>query len=282
MSFATNRPIELSDDNNISGNIDENKLNYNLGTVDYLNVQKFDDDDVKIGGVQFYTSPKNKQVLQYNGYNYIFNSLILTPDIDIIGGDSDVSLGLMIDFLTDNMSNHLYIVLPIIKNNSVSTNDSNNELIKTFTDYIVNYGTDIENGTNITINDLGSYELNKLIPSGKFYKYIFQGTNKNHTFIVFPPDSSKIYSNDDKITYGGTTISPKSKTTPGIGEYNPYYTNKIGATQKTIMKDTYEDIYIDCSPVSDASNEIIEQRKKCYFSKKYIIKNKWNYYRKTE
>lgn len=271
MSFVTTRPISITSANTSNiVNKDQSKLIYNLGNIDnYLNVQVYNNNNFDMSGVQFFTSPKNNQVLQYNGYNYIFNSFILTPDIDIIGDDTEVSLGLVIDFLTDSMTNHLYIVLPINDNNSVASNDSNNELITKFTDFITNNGSDIENNVNLTIDDLSSYELNKLIPSGNFYKYYYEDSVKKHTFLIFPPESSKIYSSYTDISYGTTTLTPKTKTTPSV--YNPYYSNSIGATQKTIMKDTYEDIYIDCSPVSDASNEIIEQRKNNVFSLRNVL-----------
>ena len=271
MTTITTRPIIINDSSTIT-QIDKERLVYKFNNINLLNVQKFNDSNLKIRGIQFYVTPSNNSVLKFKNINYIFSSYIITENIDIIDQDNAYEYCLMIELVTTTLSNKLFLVLPINNDNKAGTNDDNDNFVKDMFNFITENSSDLTNSNNIVFNkfkdiddNLKDFSPNNLIPGGAFYKYIFKDSvSKMSTFIVYPTTSSKIYV--DIPTDFSSTIDGILNTTNTYTETSApptsIYKHKKGSIKKDITDtNLFEDIYIDCSPVSESTGNIIKQNK---------------------
>lgn len=270
----SSRPYKFKDEDITKK--DEDILTYNFSNLPQLNMKKYDNTFVDISGISFFTiSIDNNVVVNYKDKNYLFKSLIISNNHDLVyldnsANEDDYDTSLIIELIEQkNTNNKLYMVLPVNTSNIVLNQDINNS------EYVQGMMQDIEaekseiiednnpsfiptTGNNLNINNLFHH-------FSTFYKYSID----NAIFIVFPYDKSTLYSSETLSSDFFTEhVTPNENINVTIRK------NIIGLKQKDSLETAYEDIYIDCAPVEDANTELIRKNKKSLFVLKPLLNTK--------
>lgn len=281
MSFIVERPISIKSKDLTSSTDNESKLVYNFKSVDAFDIKKFTSSSLNINGIELSRHLTNDPVVKYKNMYYILNKIILSNNCDNLDSETNNNYCLILDLITSNMTDNLYIVIPIntTKQSSISIPDAN-EFVSSLISFSLSNVDDINSSNNVvfdTYDDasnklLSQFDLNSLIPKytrvygNYYYKDGSMGLYSSDVsqFIVFSSlettlyidssDLSQIKNLFSKLGYTNSeTNVPSDKSSIKLCTISPIK-KRSNITVSSSASSKKDDIYIDCSPISDSKS----------------------------
>lgn len=244
MSEVSTRPTIIDE-----ATIKDVSLTYDFPSITTWRVDNMSYDDLNIQGVnKFFTDSSERQAVRFNNTDYVFNGILLTKQGDIFTNtnlDGGMIISIMLEcHSTKNKEDKLFITIPC--NRSESTSPSLKSLID---------NSDKINENNVEIG----VDMNSFIPQTDFYYYTYVSNVNPYEkiFIVF--DGSEITISEDDFDELDDLKTPESSF-KALSSFQVSQSS-TPATRKPIDVFESEDIYIDCSPESDANTRIIKPKR---------------------
>ncbi len=244
MSEVSTRPTIIDE-----ATIKDVSLTYDFPSITTWRVDNMSYDDLNIQGVnKFFTDSSERQAVRFNNTDYVFNGILLTKQGDIFTNtnlDGGMIISIMLEcHSTKNKEEKLFITIPC--NRSESTSPSLKSLID---------NSDKINENNVEIG----VDMNSFIPQTDFYYYTYVSNVNPYEkiFIVF--DGSEITISEDDFDELDDLKTPESSF-KALSSFQVSQSS-TPATRKPIDVFESEDIYIDCSPESDANTRIIKPKR---------------------
>lgn len=260
MPIAT-RPIQITDDQLSSVQTLDVKMTYAFTDISNASfyIEKLTDYNNGLVGPEIrLQTPQSTPCITFDNKQYTFESIIFTNKVDNLGttqfsyvNTDGFSLVVKTNLNTDDTM-HLYMVFPI--NGQLNIDDVKTPRdIASFVDAINDNMPDIENNTTYDLSGTFDLNINNLIPATDFYFYY---ANQD-TFIVCTesPIGLKLWWLDGTIT---DLFDYDTTLTSIIG--TDIYKFSNATYQDIIIPNSVDDIYIDCSPVSEGGIEIIKPK----------------------
>ena len=244
MSEVSTRPTIIDE-----ATIKDVSLTYDFPSITTWRVDNMSYEDLNIQGVnKFFTDSSERQAVRFNNTDYVFNGILLTKQGDIFTNtnlDGGMIISIMLEcHSTKNKEEKLFITIPC--NRSESTSPSLKSLID---------NSDKVNENNVEIG----VDMNSFIPQTDFYYYTYVSNVNPYEkiFIVF--DGSEITISEDDFDELDDLKTPESSF-KALSSFQVSQSS-TPATRKPIDVFESEDIYIDCSPESDANTRIIKPKR---------------------
>ena len=244
MSEVSTRPTIIDE-----ATIKDVSLTYDFPSITTWRVDNMSYDDLNIQGVnKFFTDSSERQAVRFNNTDYVFNGILLTKQGDIFTNtnlDGGMIISVMLEcHSTKNKEEKLFITIPC--NRSESTSPSLKSLID---------NSDKINENNVEIG----VDMNSFIPQTDFYYYTYVSNVNPYEkiFIVF--DGSEITISEDDFDELDDLKTPESSF-KALSSFQVSQSS-TPAIRKPIDVFESEDIYIDCSPESDANTRIIKPKR---------------------
>jgi len=244
MSEVSTRPTIIDE-----ATIKDVSLTYDFPSITTWRVDNMSYDDLNIQGVnKFFTDSSERQAVRFNNTDYVFNGILLTKQGDIFTNtnlDGGMIISIMLEcHSTKNKEDKLFITIPC--NRSEFTSPSLKSLID---------NSDKINENNVEIG----VDMNSFIPQTDFYYYTYVSNVNPYEkiFIVF--DGSEITISEDDFDELDDLKTPESSF-KALSSFQVSQSS-TPATRKPIDVFESEDIYIDCSPESDANTRIIKPKR---------------------
>ena len=244
MSEVSTRPTIIDE-----ATIKDVSLTYDFPSITTWRVDNMSYEDLNIQGVnKFFTDSSERQAVRFNNTDYVFNGILLTKQGDIFTNtnlDGGMIISIMLEcHSTKNKEEKLFITIPC--NRSESTSPSLKSLID---------NSDKINENNVEIG----VDMNSFIPQTDFYYYTYVSNVNPYEkiFIVF--DGSEITISEDDFDELDDLKTPESSF-KALSSFQVSQSS-TPATRKPIDVFESEDIYIDCSPESDANTRIIKPKR---------------------
>jgi len=183
----------------------------------------------------------------FNGNKYnVVDVRIYKPSLNSYYG-SKVDAEMFIHH-TNNSGKNLLLSIPITSKESTS---SSNTMFSNMFPFISSK-KDIPVSINIT-----NYTLNHFIPKSGFYSFIgplpYKPCNGEYNIVMFDSKNSINISANNLSILGSLITSITSK--PKDMDMKSVYYNKKGTIENELSGE--DEIYIDCQPVNDTSNELL-------------------------
>lgn len=244
MSEVSTRPTIIDE-----ATIKDVSLTYDFPSITTWRVDNMSYEDLNIQGVnKFFTDSSERQAVRFNNTDYVFNGILLTKQGDIFTNtnlDGGMIISIMLEcHSTKNKEEKLFITIPC--NRSESTSPSLKSLID---------NSDKINENNVEIG----VDMNSFIPQTDFYYYTYVSNVNPYEkiFIVF--DGSEITISEDDFDELDDLKTPESSF-KALSSFQVSQSS-TPAIRKPIDVFESEDIYIDCSPESDANTRIIKPKR---------------------
>jgi hypothetical protein len=244
MSEVSTRPTIIDE-----ATIKDVSLTYDFPSITTWRVDNMSYEDLNIQGVnKFFTDSSERQAVRFNNTDYVFNGILLTKQGDIFTNtnlDGGMIISVMLEcHSTKNKEEKLFITIPC--NRSESTSPSLKSLID---------NSDKINENNVEIG----VDMNSFIPQTDFYYYTYVSNVNPYEkiFIVF--DGSEITISEDDFDELDDLKTPESSF-KALSSFQVSQSS-TPAIRKPIDVFESEDIYIDCSPESDANTRIIKPKR---------------------
>ncbi len=244
MSEVSTRPTIIDE-----ATIKDVSLTYDFPSITTWRVDNMSYEDLNIQGVnKFFTDSSERQAVRFNNTDYVFNGILLTKQGDIFTNtnlDGGMIISIMLEcHSTKNKEEKLFITIPC--NRSESTSPSLKSLID---------NSDKVNENNVEIG----VDMNSFIPQTDFYYYTYVSNVNPYEkiFIVF--DGSEITISEDDFDELDDLKTPESSF-KALSSFQVSQSS-TPAIRKPIDVFESEDIYIDCSPESDANTRIIKPKR---------------------
>ena len=245
MSEVSTRPTIIDE-----STIKDVSLTYDFPSIATWRVDNMSYDDLNIQGVnKFFTDSSERQAVRFNNTDYVFNGILLTKQGDIFTNtnlDGGMIISIMLEcHSTKNKEEKLFITIPCNRSDS-PTSPSLKSLID---------NSDKINENNVEIG----VDMNSFIPQTDFYYYTYVSNVNPYEkiFIVF--DGSEITISEDDFDELDDLKTPESSF-KALSSFQVSQSS-TPAIRKPIDVFESEDIYIDCSPESDANTRIIKPKR---------------------
>ncbi len=245
MSEVSTRPTIIDE-----ATIKDVSLTYDFPSITTWRVDNMSYDDLNIQGVnKFFTDSSERQAVRFNNTDYVFNGILLTKQGDIFTNtnlDGGMIISVMLEcHSTKNKEEKLFITIPCNRSDS-PTSPSLKSLID---------NSDKINENNVEIG----VDMNSFIPQTDFYYYTYVSNVNPYEkiFIVF--DGSEITISEDDFDELDDLKTPESSF-KALSSFQVSQSS-TPAIRKPIDVFESEDIYIDCSPESDANTRIIKPKR---------------------
>lgn len=199
-----------------------------------------------------YDRPVKAPVLFKGTKYFVKNVMILYPSLHTFKG-KNTDAELVVVHSGEQGQNDLVVCVPIVAKDAASKTAMDLEII---IDNIESQGSNV--GDSVHINTL-NLNLNDFIPSKPYFFYVgtfqFNNCSKKNDIIVFD------YLKDAYITFTKSTFDSlknviSSQSYKPNKTFNDYFYNKVGP-----VKETKDEIYIDCQPTGDNGEVIINTKK---------------------
>lgn len=267
----TTRPVDITTSTSETATDISFVFNYPIINSQEIQVRTVQDTssntNIGLNGLQIkYNDNKNTNVVLFNNNSYSFNSFYISKGADITTGtEYDYSVIIKNKNSKPNKNDNLYILIPFDSNDN-NLSDTPNDF-STLKSTINTYSTDISTNNNNYIN-IGNLNLNLneiINTDDTFYTY----TLDNDTFISLPSSIVSLNMSDPSFEQFYSEITDASvsanATTATINTSSNFPMN-----MDLNIYGSEENIYIDCSPVADGSQEQIIREKKVYSIKPLI------------
>tara|TARA_B100000524_G_C23641215_1_gene366722 strand:- start:23 stop:1321 length:1299 start_codon:yes stop_codon:yes gene_type:complete len=245
MSEVSTRPTIIDE-----ATIKDVSLTYDFPSITTWRVDNMSYEDLNIQGVnKFFTDSSERQAVRFNNTDYVFNGILLTKQGDIFTNtnlDGGMIISVMLEcHSTKNKEEKLFITIPCNRSDS-PTSPSLKSLID---------NSDKINENNVEIG----VDMNSFIPQTDFYYYTYVSNVNPYEkiFIVF--DGSEITISEDDFDELDDLKTPESSF-KALSSFQVSQSS-TPAIRKPIDVFESEDIYIDCSPESDANTRIIKPKR---------------------
>jgi hypothetical protein len=118
-----------------------------------------------------------------------------------------------------------------------------------------------KNTASATLNDIGTYTLNNIVPIKKFFSYsgqeIFDDCSSTFDYIVFSPNVSNVAIDSDCLTKLQKIITNSNIKSKSPSVATPLFINEKGPNRGQID----EGIFIDCQTVGESGEETVVNEK---------------------
>ena len=248
----TKRPVQF--DSNSNDIADSNvSLTYNFEDINKMKVKKIDDGPRQFKGIIFLIEKwkeETKPVLEFNGKSFKLKSLIFTRKCDdSTNGSMSYEYSMVIE-LCNNINDDLklHIVLPIVHS------DNDEEQKPSDIKSLIENTDNAKKANNKNVYVDTGINLNALIPAKGYHYYYL---NNDIYMICDSENRITLNMNPGHLDFGFNEDLVLTETEA----HNIFY-SKSAPLNRVMRKAIYDDIYIDCAPIEDASNNhmIIKQK----------------------
>ena len=267
----TTRPVDITTSTSETATDISFVFNYPIINSEEIQVRTVQDTssntNIGLNGLQIkYNDNKNTNVVLFNNNSYSFNSFYISKGADITTGtEYDYSVIIKNKNSKPNKNDNLYILIPFDSNDN-NLSDTPNDF-STLKSTINTYSTDISTNNNNYIN-IGNLNLNLneiINTDDTFYTY----TLDNDTFISLPSSIVSLNMSDPSFEQFYSEITDAS-VTANETDATINTSSNFPMNMNLNIYGSEENIYIDCSPVADGSQEQIIREKKVYSIKPLI------------